>query len=547
MLKPGGGGISGLRYLYSKPLHILVAVVALVLLIACANVATLLLARASARRQEFLVRLALGASRTRLLRQVLTESVLLSLLGGLVGAGFAWWCVRLLVILLHFDPVVKVRPDPAVLAFTVVISLLSGIFFGIVPAVKFSRMDPRPGNVARIANFGALRFTGQHVLIALQIALSLILLLGAALLVHSLLAIEHQNAGFRRENTLLVRTDAGLAGYQPEQLFPLYRELGERFNQLPGVISASLARFAPESGNTSYYKFAMAGYSPGPGKNMDLSDLSVGPRFFETLAIPSLLGRTIDARDTPASTRVVVVNETFVRQYSRNQNPLGRRISLGSPFKEPGFEIVGVVADSKYHDLREKVQPMGFFSIWQRPTSGFELVLRTSGAPEGIAAGARRALDLTNNKLPVLHITSLNLQVEQSLKQQKMITSLCSIFGALALFLASIGIYGTLAYSVAGRVTEIAIRMAIGAQRSNVIWLVLRDSALLIAVGVVVGLPLALSGTRWIKSFLFGVPAVDPLAIAAAVLLIMILALIAGYFPARRAARIDPMHALRHE
>jgi len=190
---------------------------------------------------------------------------------------------------------------------------------------------------------------------------------------------------------------------------------------------------------------------------------------------------------------------------------------------------------------------MGFFSIWQRPASGFELVLRTSGPPEGVAAEARRALDRTNSKLPVLHITSLNLQVEQSLKQQKMITSLCSVFGALALILASIGIYGTLAYSVAGRVTEIGIRMAIGAQRSNVIWLVSRDSALLIVAGVVVGLPFALIGTRWIKSFLFGVPAVDPLAICAAVLLIVILGLMAGYFPARRADKIDPMRALRHE
>ncbi|HXR78911.1 MAG TPA: ABC transporter permease [Bryobacteraceae bacterium] len=546
-LKPGGGGISGLRYLYSKPLHILMAVVALVLLIACANVATLLLARASARRQEFLARLALGASRTRLLRQVLTESVLLSVLGGMAGAAFAWWCVRLLVILLHFPAVAKVRPDPAVLGFAVLLSVLSGILFGIVPAIKFSRLDPRPANAARMANFGHLRFTGQHALVALQVALSLILLLGAGLLVHSLLALENQQLGFRRENILLVGTDADLAGYQPNKLFTLYRTLDERLNQLSGVISASVARFAPESGNTSYYKFAMAGYSPGPDKKMDLSDLPVGPHFFETLGMPLLLGRGIDARDTPESTPVAVVNETFVRQYSPNQNPIGRRISLGSPFKEPGFEIVGVVADSKYHDLRGNVQPMGFFSIWQRPVSGFELVLRTSGAPGGIASEVRRVLDQTNSRLPVLNVTSLNAQVEQSLKQQKTITSLCSIFGVLALILASIGIYGTLAYSVAGRVSEIGIRMAIGAQRQNVIWLVLRDSTLLIAIGVFVGLPLALGGTRWIKSFLFGVPALDPLAIAGAVLLILLLASFAAYLPARRAARIDPIRALRHE
>ena len=374
-------------------------VVALVLLIACANVATLLLARASARRQEFLTRLALGASRTRLLRQVLTESVLLSVLGGVAGAAFAWWCVRLLAILLQFSPLVKLRPDPAVLMFAVIISLLSGILFGIVPAIKFSRMDLRPGNAARIANFGRLRYSGQHALVVLQVAVSLILLLGAGLLVHSLLALEGQDAGFRRENILLVRTDADVPGYRRDQLFPLYRELGERLNHLPGVISASIARFAPESGNTSSYKFAMKGYTPGPGQSMRVDDLTIGPRFFETLGMPLLLGRAIDARDTPASAPVAVVNEAFVRRYSPNQNPIGRRISLGSPFKEPGFEIVGVVADSKYHDLRENAQPMGFFSIWQQPVSGFELVLHTFGAPEGVAAEVRRALHRTERRI----------------------------------------------------------------------------------------------------------------------------------------------------
>ncbi|HXJ38380.1 MAG TPA: FtsX-like permease family protein, partial [Bryobacteraceae bacterium] len=226
--------------------------------------------------------------------------------------------------------------------------------------------------------------------------------------------------------------------------------------------------------------------------------------------------------------------------------PIGQLISLGSPFKQPGFEIVGVVADSKYYDLREDPKPMGFFPIWQRPVTGFELVLHTSAAA-GVPAEVRRTLQQVSSKLPILDETRLNLQVERSLREQKMITSLCSIFGALALILASIGIYGTLAYSVTGRVHEIGIRMAIGAQRSNVVWLVLRDSALLIAVGVFVGLPLALAATRWIKSFLFGVPTLDPLAIAAAILLILILASFAAYLPARRAARIDPMRALRHE
>jgi predicted permease len=523
------------------------AVVALVLLIACANVATLLLARASSRHQEFLARVALGASRIRLLRQVLTESVLLSLVGGIAGAGFAWWCVRLLVILLHFDPVVKVKPDPAVLTFTVIISLLSGILFGIVPAIKFSGMDLRPGNVARIANVGRLRFATQHALIVLQVALSLILLLSAGLLVHSLISLERQNLGFRRENILLVRTDASLAGYQAAELFPLFRDLGARLNHLPGVISASITRFSPESGSSSSNSLGIQSHSVNSAQKLDIYDVSVAPHFFETLGMPLLLGRTIDARDTPASTPVVVVNETFVRRYLPDQNPIGQHISLGSPFKEPGFEIVGVVADSKYYDLRENAEAMGFFPIWQRPVTGFELVLHTFAAPAGVAAEVRRTLEQVSSRLPVLDETSLDLQVEKSVREQKMITSLCSIFGALALILAAIGIYGTLAYSVAGRVKEIGIRLAIGAQRSNVIWLVLRDCVLLIAAGVSIGLPLALGSSHWLKSFLFGVPIIDPFALAAAVLSILLLASCAAYLPARRAARIEPMRALRHD
>ena len=244
---------------------------------------------------------------------------------------------------------------------------------------------------------------------------------------------------------------------------------------------------------------------------------------------------------------MAVVNETFVRQYLPHQNPIGRRISLGSPFKAPGFEIVGVAADSKYYDLHEKAKPMAFFPIWQKPVINFELVLHTSGAPERVAVEARRALEKVSSKMPILSVSSLNIQVEQSLREQKMITSLCSIFGALALILASVGIYGTLAYSVAGRVTEIGIRMAVGAQRPNVIWLVLGDSVFFIAAGVVLGLPLALGGAHWLKSFLFGVPPLDPMAITAAVLLIVALASFAGYLPARRAAKIDPVRALRHE
>lgn len=547
-LKPGGGGISGLRYLYSEPLRILMAVVVVVLLIACANIATLLLARALGRRQEFLARLALGASRARLLRQVLTESILVSVLGGLVGAGFAWWSVILLVRLLHVNlAVVRVRPDHRILAFTLALSVLTGILFGIFPALKFSHLEPRPGNLSRSAAIGKLHFGAPQALIVLQVALSLILLLGAGLLAHSLFDLERQNIGFQRDHVLVVKTDAGLAGYQQHALLPLYRRIEDRLAGMPGVISASICRFTPVSGHSSSSNFSVEGYIPSPGRNLDVSVVPVAPRFFETLRISLLLGRTIDPHDTPSSPAVAVVNQSFVNQNLPNQNPLGRHISLGAPFKAPGAEIVGVVADSKYYDIRKQAEPMAFFSLWQDPVDDFEIILRTAAAPMGVASEVRGALGQVSSKLPVLGVNTLNAQVEKSLDEQKLITTLCSIFGLVALVLASVGIYGTLAYSVAGRTTEIGIRIAVGAQRRSVVWMILRDSWVLVGLGIVAGLPFAFGTTRWLKSFLFGVPDLDPLAIAAAVLLICGLALVASYLPARRASTIDPMRAVRHE
>lgn len=546
-LTPGGGGISGLRYSYAKPLRVLMAIVAVVLLIACANIATLLLARASARRQEFFARLALGASRARLVRQVLTESVLLSLLGGLGGACFAWWGVKLLVVLLHISPVVHISPDPAVLAFTLGLSVVTGLFFGIFPALKFSRLAPRLGATPGPASLGGHRFGSGHILIVLQVALSLVLLLGAGLLAHSLLALEHQEIGFTRDHILILQTDASLAGYQTNELFRLYRQIEDRLSQLPGVSSATISRFTPEGGHSSSGNFSLEGYTPTDWKELNLYYVPAAPRFFETLGIPLRLGRTIGPRDTPASPAVAVINQTFVNRYLSGQNPLGRRISLGAPFQPPGAEIVGVVADTKYYDLRKEPQPMAFFPFSQRPAADFQIILRIAAAPTAVAGEARQALHQISPKLPILAVTTLNAQIEKSLRQQELITTLSSIFGLLALLLAAIGIYGTLAHAVAGRTAEIGIRMALGAQRRNVLWMVLRDSLLLITVGLLLGVPLALGASHWLQSFLFGIPQTDPLALTAAIMLIVALTLLAGYLPARRAAAIEPIRALRHE
>lgn len=545
-LKPGGGGISGTRYLYAQPLQILMAVVAVVLLIACANVATLLLARAAARQPEFLARLALGASRIRLLRQVLTESILLSFLGGLIGVAFAWWSVKLLLLLFPMGSLTKVKPDPLVIAFTFALSIFTGVFFGIFPALKYSGLEPRAGNVPPVI-FRKARFSTSQALIALQIALCLILLTSAGLLAHSFFALETQNLGFERDHTLVIDTDASLAGYKPAELFSLFRDLGDRLAHLPGVTSAGIARFTPISGYNSSSNFSIEGYNIPAGMKMRVYHLPVAPNFLETLRIPLLLGRTISVRDIPTSPAVAVVNQTFVNTYFPHQNPIGQHILIGSPFKAPGVEIVGVVEDSSFFDLREKTPPMAFFSLWQQPSPGVQLVLRTRANPLDLAGEVRQTLKQINGRLPILKISTLDAQLEKSLAQQKAITILCGIFGALALLLAAIGIYGTLAYSVSGRTREIGVRVAIGAQRRNVIWLILRDSLLLITIGLLMGLPLTIGGTRWLKSFLFGIGQVDPLSFGSAVLLIVALALLAGYFPASRAARIDPMRALRQE
>lgn len=545
-LKPGGGGISGLRYRYSRPLGVLMGVVALVLLIACANVATLLLARASARRQEFKCRLALGAARSRILRQVLTESILLALIGGLTGALFAWWSVKILVLALHFDPVVKVEPDSTVFAFTLLLSISSGILFGIVPGWKFSRLDRRPGDGVS-ASWRTRRFGTMQTLIGVQIALSLCLLAGAGLLTHSLVALEQQDLGFNRDHILLARTDAHLAGYQPSEYANLYRDIGDRLNQLPGVQSAAIARFSPASGHSSSGNFSIQGYHPPAGKEMRLWDLPVDPHLFETLKIRLSRGRMIEGRDTAGTAPVAVVNQTFVEEYFAGSNPLGQHIEHGEPFKAPGSEIVGIVSDSKFFDLRERPKPMVFYPISQKTADSFELVLRTTADPESVAAEVRNALKQINNRLPILEQRTLSDQIEQSLQQQTMITSLCSIFGLLALLLASMGIYGTLAYSVTGRTAEIGTRMAIGAQKSQIISFVLRDLILVLLASLLAGVPLALEATHWLDSFLFGVRALDPLSFSVSVLLIAGIALFAGYLPARRASRIDPMRALRHE
>jgi macrolide transport system ATP-binding/permease protein len=549
-LKPGGAGISGLRFRYSEPLHILLGAVTLVLFIACANVAILFLSRASARSQEFLARLALGASRARVIQQVLVETVLLSCLAGLVGAGLAWAGVRALLSLFGIASMVQVGPDPLVLGFTAATSILTGIVFGVVPAIRCSRLEPRPGALVRPVEFGTGRFGSVRVLISAQLALSLVLLFGAAILTHSLSSLEKEHLGFTRQHILLVRTDPRIAGYRPSELPVLYQQLETRLNAIPGVISASLARYSPLDGTTSTDNFTIKGRPAKAGERPMMVDLEVGPKFFETLRIPILNGRGIEERDLPSSPPVAIINQTFQQQFFPHVNPIGQHFSSGSPFAAPGFEIVGVAGDARFLDVRERARPMAFFSASQgkmvTPYVG-TLILATAGTPTALVPQVRRLLQSIDSRLPIVSISTLDEQIEHSLAPQMRVTELCSVFSLLALALAAVGIYGSTAYLVARRTPEMGIRMALGAERSDVLWLVLKENLVVMLTGVLVGLPAALAATRLIRGLLYGVEPADPIAIAAAGLLIVAAGLTAAFLPALRATKIDPMLALRYE
>lgn len=549
-LKSGAAGISGLRFRFSSPLHVLMGAVALVLLIACANVAILFMARASARTQEFLARIALGASRSRVIRQVLAECVLLSGIAGLLGVAVAWMGVKGLVAVMGIDSPLKIKPDMLVLTFTAGVSVVTGVLFGLIPAVKCSRMEPRAGVLTRRMEFGTGRFSSTRVLIASQVALSLVLLFGSALLAHSLSALETENLGYQRTHILIVSTDPRLAGYQPNQLLALYQQFDARLNRMPGVLSASLARYTPVDGTLSRDNVSVEGRTLKAGQPASVDEVAVGPRFFETLRVPVLRGRGIADTDLPSTTPVVVVNQTFVDRFLGGLNPIGQHINLGSPFTAPGYEVIGVVADSRFYDVRENPTPMAFFSAWQgkaeSPYAG-DLILSVTGDPASIAPQVRKVLHSIDSRLPVTGVATLDEQIRASFHSHAVVAELSGLFALLALLLSALGIYGSCAYLVARRMPEMGIRMALGARRSDVLWMVLRDALAMAGAGIVIGIPCAMATTRLIRGFLFGVSSADPLASVAALSLIAAAVATASYLPARRATRIAPMSALRYE
>ncbi|HEV7796547.1 MAG TPA: ABC transporter permease [Pyrinomonadaceae bacterium] len=549
-LAPGARGLSGLRFFYSQALRMLMVIVALVLLIACANVGNLLLSRAAARQAEISLRQALGASRGRLIRQLLTESLLLALIGGLAGILLAQWGVSVLVARLAATSPLDVKPDAAVLLFTLGISFVSGVVFGIAPALRATKTDLTSALKEKSAAGRRSRFNLGSALVVTQVAVSLVLLVGAGLFARSLINLQQEDLGFNRDNVLLASVDTRLAGYKPAELSSVYRQLYDRLSSLPNVRSASIASYSPMAGSATNSTVTVRGYTPNKNEDMSVADIFIGPDFSETLGVPLLMGREIGLQDTPTSARVAVVNQAFAHAFFHDQNPIGRRLTFEEDSDKDDFEIVGVIGDSKYDNAKEKADRSVFRPILQvqdQQTFNNVFELRTVGDPLSVSAEVRGAIAQVNDKLPILNITSLRLQTDEALKQERLIAQLVSFFGVLGLLLSCVGLYGIMAHAVVRRTNEIGIRMALGAERRNIIWMVLKESLLLVAFGLVIGIPAAWAAAHLISSQLFGLNPSDPITLATAALLLTVVAALAGYLPARKASRVNPLIALRYE
>jgi predicted permease len=544
-LNPGAAGLGSLRREYSKPLYVLLAMVALILAITCANIANLLMARAAARRREMAVRLSLGAGRFRVMRQLLTESVLLASLGGALGVVFAVWGMRTLTVLFSGGQenfTLHAELNWNVMAVTAALSVACGLLFGLVPAIQSTRPDVMP--TLKNGRTGGPRRRVQQLLVVAQIAMSFVILVAAGLFVQTLGKLHSVQLGYTRENILLFSVNARQAGHREPELTTFYADLRKRFEEIPGVASASLAHSslinAGHAGST--YRGAMTiGSVPIQGGNV----MVAGPRYLTTMQIPILAGREIEERDQASSTPVAVISERLARRYFGNDNPVGRRITFVDAKRD--FEIVGVSANVKYGGLKGESTEVVFVPARQLPPEMVTYALRTAGDPLAYVRSVQEIMRQADARIPVTNIATQATEIDRSINREIMFAKLCSGFGVLALVMACVGLYGTMSYNVARQAGEIGIRMALGAQRGAVIWMVLRRVLMLAGVGLAISVPAALIAFRLIRSFLFQTQPNDPGTLALAGLVLLTAAILAGYAPAMRASRIDPMVALRQE
>jgi predicted permease len=518
----------------------LAVVVVIVLLIVCANVANLLLSRATARHREISVRLSMGATRGRLVRQLLTESLLLASLGGVLGVIIGYWSRALL----PFGD--KAPLDWRVFGFVAGVSLLTGIVFGLLPALRATGVDLAGAMKESSRSVTGSRTLLSKGLVVLQVAMSVVLLVGAGLFLRTLENLKGVDVGFDSKNLLMFNVNPGVNRYDPARSAAVFRQVLERMSSLPGVTAAALTRTTLLSGDTSTSSMWTQGQTSQAAAEENMYMMDVSPAFFATLGIPVQRGRTFTDDDGTAAPKVAILNEAAARKLFANGDVLGRRI--GGSFEKSGeYEIVGVVRDTKYSSVRDPGPPTMYRCVWQQPTRGLNVALRTVGEPLAMAETVRGAMRDVDPALPIQRFTSQTEQISLGLAQERLFATAYAAFGALAVVLACIGLFGLMSYNVARRTTEIGVRMALGAQRGTVVAMVMGESMRLVAIGVAVGLGTALWAGRYVKAVLYGLPAHDPLTIAAAVGLIAVVSALAGGLPARRASKVDPMEALRQQ
>jgi predicted permease len=553
----GAHGYSWARDQFSRPMMMLLGIVAMVLLIACTNVSNMLLARSSARQTEIALRLALGASPSRIVRQLLTESVLLSMLGGVLGLLVANWGTHLLLrwagqqfTNLQLDT----APDLRVMLFTATICLVTGVLFGLVPAIRAMHMELNASmQSARMSSgFGKGRLVSAgNFLVAGQIAISLLVIFAAGLLVRSLHNLQELDLGYARDKLLMVRLDPLAAGYDQAKVTNASRLLVDAISAVPGVTSVTSSENGLFSGTESGETIVIDGMTFQKESDSDVAFDQVGPNYFSSIGIPVLLGREIGPQDTETSPHVAVINESMAKFYFKDTNPIGRKIRLRArEYKDkPSYEIVGVARDVKDHDIRGPVDRRFYVSLHQpiSPGAALNLEIRTAVDPAGLMDSIRARIHSVDPALPIANIRTLREQADRVVFRETLLAKLAGLFGGLALVLAAVGIYGLMSYLVISRTKEIGIRMALGAKRSQILGSVLRHSFVLAGLGVVLGVPLAFMGARALRSILFEVGAIDPLTLGCAVCLLSSVALAAALVPARSATRVDPMVALRHE
>jgi len=552
-LEPGSRGLSTLRRSFSQPLLVLMAMVALVLLIACANLANLLLARAAAREHEIAVRLSIGASRFRLVRQTLTECLLLSIVGGLLGIAVAYWCSAIFPKWASSGatPIpLSLAPDARVLIFSTFVALLTTIVFGLAPALQCTRVEPVRALKASGRGFPGSGRAGRgwslkQTLVASQVAFSLVLLVGAGLFLRTLRNFTELDPGFDRDHIVTVWLDTHMAGYKREQLSPLYLRLIERLEATPGVRSASLASCGLAIGCGDSSDIYLPGV-PHTNGETDAQERRVSQDFLRTAGIPLLGGRDFATTDTEKSPPVAIVNQTFVHEFLHDKNPIGQYFGYNAT-QDHRFQIVGVVRDARVDDITEGASPMIYHSLAQDVIDVESLDVRTSGDPAQLIPDIRQAVRSVDSNLPIGGVTTAAEELANDLAQQRLIARLTTIFGALALGLACLGLYGVMSYTVARRSSELGIRLALGASRHAVVWLVLRQTLVVIGAGVVAGLFLSFLTGRVLASLLFGLSPHDPETVLGAAAVLLLVSVGSGLKPAWSAAHLNPTESLRAE